>query len=426
MMTKVLSALIMVSMVGTSVQVPTLAEVTNAGRAIVAGTVEDKAKDASGSTESKDAGAADDEDNKNQNDAENAENNEQAAASDSNAQNNTENSSKGGANTSSVSGAKNNSSSSSSYNNISSSNTSNNSTSTSQVLEPFSKDNDSDKLSFDKDFSLFSYFGQTQTFSAIAANGDGSDIEWQVEPKFFSISTPKVDGAKSTVDITWDKETVEDIERAPFYAMLKSNPYEKITGTIYLSNGQAPSEEEQQQDAGSKKEFESEEVKNFVEDMYRTGLTQENSVYDLSLLGDTNNNTGATDFSNMSDEEILKAFEEKQNSENADNKDITFDFMEHMMSPEVYLKAILDQGNICTRTDVAEEADYVAQPFFEKATSFLDTAYFRPQNDQYSSVSTYIQSMVESVVSGTSVEDAMKQYNTDVSRTVGEDNVAEQ
>ena len=323
MMTKVLSALIMVSMVGTSVQVPTLAEVTNAGRAIVAGTVEDKAKDASGSTESKDAGAADDEDNKNQNDAENAENNKQAAASDSNAQNNTENSSKGGANTSSVSGAKNNSSSSSSYNNISSSNTSNNSTSTSQVLEPFSKDNDSDKLSFDKDFSLFSYFGQTQTFSAIAANGDGSDIEWQVEPKFFSISTPKVDGAKSTVDITWDKEKVEDIERTPFYAMLKSNPYEKITGTIYLSNGQAPSKEEQQQDAGSKKEFESEEVKNFVEDMYKTGLTQENSVYDLSLLGDTNNNTGATDFSNMSDEEILKAFEEKQNSENADNKDNT-------------------------------------------------------------------------------------------------------
>lgn len=79
----------------------------------------------------------------------------------------------------------------------------------------------------------------------------------------------------------------------------------------------------QQQDAGSKKEFESEEVKNFVEDMYKTGLTQENSVYDLSLLGDTNNNTGATDFSNMSDEEILKAFEEKQNSENADNKDNT-------------------------------------------------------------------------------------------------------
>lgn len=159
MMTKVLSALIMVSMVGTSVQVPTLAEVTNAGRAIVAGTVEDKAKDASGSTESKDAGAADDEDNKNQNDAENAENNEQAAASDSNAQIIQRTVQKAEQTLRLFQVQKNNSSSSSSYNNISSSNTSNNSTSTSQVLEPFSKDNDSDKLSFDKDFSLFSYFG---------------------------------------------------------------------------------------------------------------------------------------------------------------------------------------------------------------------------------------------------------------------------
>ena len=42
----------------------------------------------------------------------------------------------------------------------------------------------------------------------------------------------------------------EDIEAA--YAMLKSSR-EKITGAIYLSNGQAPSEEEQQQDAGSRK-----------------------------------------------------------------------------------------------------------------------------------------------------------------------------
>ena len=49
----------------------------------------------------------------------------------------------------------------------------------------------------------------------------------------------------------------------------------KITGTIYLSNGQAPSEEEQQQDAGSKKEFESEEVKKlrgrYVQDRSYTG-----------------------------------------------------------------------------------------------------------------------------------------------------------
>lgn len=111
--------------------------------------------------------------------------------------------------------------------------------------------------------------------------------------------------------------------------------------------------------------------------------------------------------------------------EKADNKDVTFEFMKHMMSPEVYLQAILDQGNICTRTDTAEESEYVAQPFFATATKFLETADFRPQNDQYSSVSTCIQSMVESVVSGTKIEDAMRQYNTDVVRTVGEENVVQ-
>lgn len=109
--------------------------------------------------------------------------------------------------------------------------------------------------------------------------------------------------------------------------------------------------------------------------------------------------------------------------ENSDNKDLTFEFIKQMMSPEVYLEAVMMQGNICTRTDVAQAEAYSAQPFFSKATDFLKTADFRPQNDQYSSVSTCIQSMVESVVSGTDVEAAMQQYEVDVARTVGKDNV---
>lgn len=110
--------------------------------------------------------------------------------------------------------------------------------------------------------------------------------------------------------------------------------------------------------------------------------------------------------------------------ENSDAKDITFEFIQELMNPDNYLQGILDQGNICTRTDIAENADYSAQPFFQQATEFLETADFRPQNDQYSTVSTSIQKMVESVVSGTSPEDAMKQYGTDVARDVGDDNVA--
>ncbi|NCB91635.1 MAG: extracellular solute-binding protein [Clostridia bacterium] len=111
--------------------------------------------------------------------------------------------------------------------------------------------------------------------------------------------------------------------------------------------------------------------------------------------------------------------------ENSDQKDITWEFIKQVMSPEFYLQYIMQAGNIAVRTDTAEEAEYTAQPLFGIATQFLETADFRPQNDQYSTVSTSIQKMVESVVSGTSPEDAMKQYGTDVARDVGDENVAQ-
>lgn len=106
-------------------------------------------------------------------------------------------------------------------------------------------------------------------------------------------------------------------------------------------------------------------------------------------------------------------------------KDITFEFVKHLMDPSVYTKSIIAMGNIATRTDTAKDETYITAPFKGIATDFLASAEFRPQNDQYSSVSTHIQSMVEAVVSGTSPEAAMAQYATDVARTVGDDNVVE-
>lgn len=112
--------------------------------------------------------------------------------------------------------------------------------------------------------------------------------------------------------------------------------------------------------------------------------------------------------------------------ENSDNKDLTWEFIQEMMQPDIYQQYIMQAGNICTRTDTAETEEYSSQPLFDIATEFLETAEFRPQNDQYSTVSTSIQQMVESVVSGTSPEDAMTQYATSVARAVGEENVVEQ
>ena len=109
----------------------------------------------------------------------------------------------------------------------------------------------------------------------------------------------------------------------------------------------------------------------------------------------------------------------------SDQKDIAADFLKHCMSYEVYKPAIIAQGNISTRTDVASDETYASQPFMQKCTGFLDGAFYRPRNSQYSTVTTHIQTMVESVVSGTSPEDAMAQYKSDVTNSVGADNVVE-
>ncbi|QHQ60797.1 extracellular solute-binding protein [Anaerocolumna sedimenticola] len=107
----------------------------------------------------------------------------------------------------------------------------------------------------------------------------------------------------------------------------------------------------------------------------------------------------------------------------SDNKDITMEFIKHLMEPSVYIDAIIETGGIGTRADIAEDERYSKQPFIATATKFLQDAAFRPKDSKYSAVSTSIQTMVESVVSGTSPEDAMATYAVDVTRTVGENNV---
>jgi multiple sugar transport system substrate-binding protein len=107
----------------------------------------------------------------------------------------------------------------------------------------------------------------------------------------------------------------------------------------------------------------------------------------------------------------------------SDNKVATLDFIKHLMKLEVYTKAVIQMGSIGTRSDLAADPVYSQQPFMQTATEFLKSAAFRPKDDQYSAVSTHIQTMVESVVSGSSPEDAMATYGVDVTRTVGEDNV---
>ena len=102
------------------------------------------------------------------------------------------------------------------------------------------------------------------------------------------------------------------------------------------------------------------------------------------------------------------------------------EFIEQLNTYDAYKTYIMQSGNTSVRTDITEDEDYASQPFMAQATEFLDVAAFRPQYDQYSTVSTSIQQMVEAVASGDTPENAMKQYATSVANAVGEENTTKQ
>ncbi len=110
--------------------------------------------------------------------------------------------------------------------------------------------------------------------------------------------------------------------------------------------------------------------------------------------------------------------------ENSDNKDTAFEFIKQCMNTEDYTNFIVSSGGIASREDTAVAEEYTSIPFKEAATDFLSGAGFRPINDEYPSVSTAVQTMVESVVTQSKTpEEAMEQYKTDVIRVTGEDRV---
>ena len=106
----------------------------------------------------------------------------------------------------------------------------------------------------------------------------------------------------------------------------------------------------------------------------------------------------------------------------SDQKDASWDFIKWLMNYDNYLNGVTLQGALSARSDVAEDETYASQPFVQLATDFLEYAEYRPQNDEYTKVTTYIQTMVENVASGTlTPEEALDQYKVDVENAVGED-----
>lgn len=105
------------------------------------------------------------------------------------------------------------------------------------------------------------------------------------------------------------------------------------------------------------------------------------------------------------------------------NKDAAFEFLKFAMNKDNLLSYNKAAGTLTTRKDVADDPDFTEIPFNKQANEMLQSAVFRPAYDKYSSVTTEIQSMVESVVTGTKPEDAITKYGQNVTRIVGSDKV---
>ncbi|MBP1894222.1 ABC-type glycerol-3-phosphate transport system substrate-binding protein [Paenibacillus lactis] len=110
---------------------------------------------------------------------------------------------------------------------------------------------------------------------------------------------------------------------------------------------------------------------------------------------------------------------------NSKNKEKAWEFIKFALNKENTQKLVMSSGNITVRADVAKDPEYTKMPFNEIATEYLQNAEFRPAQEKYPEVSTQIQTMVESVATGTSPADAMNKYAQDVTRIVGAEKVVE-
>lgn len=111
---------------------------------------------------------------------------------------------------------------------------------------------------------------------------------------------------------------------------------------------------------------------------------------------------------------------------NAQNKDLAEAFIKMAVDKEHQSDYVFQTGDMTVRTDVAEDEEYLNQPIsnYEEANEILEYTHFRPTVDDYPTVSTHIQEVVEGVASGNySPEEAAKQYIEGLTRIVGQENI---
>ena len=112
----------------------------------------------------------------------------------------------------------------------------------------------------------------------------------------------------------------------------------------------------------------------------------------------------------------------------ASDPQISFSFLEALMTTDNAVKRAITDNHITVREDVAEVEEYRSySPTAEFFTGLLDTAHYRPALPAYPEVSSAIQQAMEMVMTFSSTpEQAAAEYDAELADIVGEDEVQEE
>ena len=109
---------------------------------------------------------------------------------------------------------------------------------------------------------------------------------------------------------------------------------------------------------------------------------------------------------------------------NSDKQDEAFSFITEMMKSDNYITYLTGSGNLATKSGMDAYDEYKSKLYVDEATAMSENAFFRPHNENYSKVSSYIYEMVDTIVrNDTDIESAMSDFKNSVCSVVGEDHV---
>ena len=111
-------------------------------------------------------------------------------------------------------------------------------------------------------------------------------------------------------------------------------------------------------------------------------------------------------------------------AQSCEEKELAFEFVAAMMdNREEVVTYMLRCGQLPT-VDVSGAANYqeiAGRPFAEQSMELLENAQYRPHDEKYSEISTYLSQMANSVICGTEPEEALEVYSQAVISIVGEE-----